>query len=155
MYFTEEHTLFREGFRNFLKQEVSPHIDKWEETGHIDRFIWERFGEMGYFGLIYPESYGGLELDLFYTIIFLEELQRINSGGFAAAMWAHAYLAMTHLNAEGSENIKEKYLRASIAGTMIGCLCISEPFAGSDVAGMKTTAIKDGDHYIINGSKIF
>ncbi len=155
MYFTEEHTLFREGFRDFLQQEVTPHIDKWEETGQIDRFIWERFGEMGYFGLIYPEAYGGLELDLFYTIIFLEELQRINSGGFAAAMWAHAYLAMTHLNAEGSEAIKEKYLKDSIAGKMIGCLCISEPFAGSDVAGIRTTAIKDGDTYILNGSKIF
>lgn len=155
MYFTEEHKLFREGFRSFLKQEVSPHIDKWEETGKIDRFIWEKFGEMGYFGINYPEEYGGLNLDLFYTIIFLEELQRIHSGGFAAAMWAHAYLAMTHLNVEGSPAIKEKYLAQSIAGKMIGCLCISEPFAGSDVAGMRTTAIKKGDTYILNGSKTF
>lgn len=155
MYFTSEHDLFREGFRAFLQNEVVPHIDKWEETGTIDRFIWKKFGEMGYFGINYPEAYGGLNLDLFYTVIFLEELQRINSGGFAAAMWAHAYLAMTHLNAEGSEAIKQKYLTASIEGDMIGCLCISEPFAGSDVAGMRTTAVKEGDHYIINGSKIF
>lgn len=155
MYFTEEHNLFREGFRNFLQKEAVPHIDKWEKTGKIDRFIWEKFGEMGYFGINYPEAYGGMNLDLFYTVIFLEELQRINSGGFAAAMWAHAYLAMTHLNAEGSEAIKEKYLRQSIEGKMIGCLCISEPFAGSDVAGMRTTAVKDGDKYILNGSKIF
>jgi len=102
MYFTEEHKLFREGFRSFLQQEAIPHMDKWEETGKIGRFIWERFGEMGYFGINYPEEYGGLNLDLFYTIIFLEELQRVNSGGFAAAMWAHAYLAMTHLNASAS-----------------------------------------------------
>lgn len=155
MYFTEEHKLFREGFRSFLQQEVVPHIDKWEKTGNIDRFIWEKFGEMGYFGINYPEAYGGLDLDLFYTVIFLEELQRIHSGGFAAAMWAHAYLAMTHLNAEASPDIKEKYLRQSIEGKMIGCLCITEPFAGSDVAGMRTTAIKKGDKYILNGSKTF
>lgn len=155
MYLTEEHKLFREGFRNFLQQEVVPHIEKWEKEGTIERFIWEKFGEMGYFGINYPEAYGGLGLDLFYTVIFLEELQRINSGGFAAAMWAHAYLAMTHLNVEGSEEIKQKYLRQSIEGKMIGCLCISEPFAGSDVAGMRTTAIKKGDKYILNGSKTF
>jgi len=110
---------------------------------------------MGYFGLNDPEAYGGTDLDIFYTVIFLEELQKINSGGFAAAMWAHAYLAMTHLNAEGSEAIKEKYLKASAAGEMIGCLAISEPFGGSDVAGMRTTAVMDGDQYIINGSKTF
>lgn len=154
-YFTEEHDLFRISFREFLQKEVVPHIDKWEQTGSIERFIWKKFGEMGYFGLRYPEKYGGMELDLFYTVIFLEELQRINSGGFAAAMWAHAYLAMTHLNAEGSEAIKEKYLRASIEGELIGSLCVTEPFGGSDVAGMKTTAVKDGDDYIINGSKTF
>ena len=155
MYFTEEHNLFREGFRSFLQQEVVPHIEKWEKTGTIDRFIWEKFGEMGYFGINQPEAYGGLNLDLFYTVIFLEELQRVNSGGFAAAMWAHAYLAMTHLKAEGSPAIKEKYLTQSIEGKMIGCLCISEPFAGSDVAGMRTTAVKKGDQYILNGSKTF
>lgn len=155
MYFTEEHNLFREGFRDFLNKEVVPHLDKWEETGKIDRFIWEKFGEMGYFGLTYPEQYGGLGLDLFYTLIFLEELQRINSGGFAAAMWAHSYLAQTHLNAEASDEIKEQYLHDSIAGKKIGCLCITEPFAGSDVAGMRTTAVKKGDKYVINGSKTF
>lgn len=154
-YFTEEHELFRKSFQEFLQKEVVPHIEKWEKTGTIDRFIWEKFGEMGYFGLNYPEKYGGMGLDLFYTVIFLEELQKINSGGFSAAMWAHAYLAMTHLNAEGSEEIKQNYLTPSILGEKIGCLCITEPFGGSDVAGMKTTAVKKGDSYIINGSKTF
>ena len=78
-YFTEEHQTFREGFRAFLQKEVIPHIEKWEKTGTIERFIWEKFGEMGYFGINYPEAYGGLELDLFYTTIFLEEMQRIHS----------------------------------------------------------------------------
>jgi alkylation response protein AidB-like acyl-CoA dehydrogenase len=155
MYFTEEHEAFRLSFRDFLNKEVVPHIDKWEKTGNIERFIWKRFGEMGYFGLNYPEKYGGLGLDVFYTVIFLEELQKVNSGGFAAAMWAHTYLAMTHLNTEGSEKIKNEYLTPSINGDKIGCLCITEPYGGSDVAGMKTTAVKKGDNYIINGSKTF
>lgn len=155
LYFTEEHNLFRESLRDFLSKEVSPHIEKWEKTGEIDRFIWKKFGDMGYFGLAYPEEFGGLDLDLFYTIILLEELQRINSGGFAAAIWAHAYLAMTHVNKEGSPAIKEKYLAQSISGDLIGCLCITEPFGGSDVAGMRTTAELKGDTYIINGSKTF
>jgi len=155
MYFTEEHDTFRKSFKDFLKKEVVPHIEKWEKTGDIERFIWEKFGEMGYFGLSYPEEYGGLNLDMFYMVIFLEELQKINSGGFAAAMWAHVYLAMTHINKEGDDRIKREYLTPSIDGKKIGCLCITEPFGGSDVAGMRTTAIKEGDHYIVNGSKTF
>ena len=154
-YFTEEHNLFREGFRDFLQKEVAPHIEKWEKTGTIERFIWEKFGEMGYFGLDYPEQYGGLGLDKFYTVIWLEEMQRINSCGFAAAMWAHAFLAMQHLNAEGDERIKKDYLTPSIEGKKIGCLCITEPFAGSDVAGMRTTAVKEGGEWVLNGSKTF
>ena len=155
MYFTEEHKAFRQSFRDFLQKEVVPNIDKWEEEGYVGKEIFVKFGEMGYFGLNYPEKYEGLNLDLFYTVIFLEELQKVNSGGFAAAMWAHVYLAMTHLNAEGSEEIKQKYLVPSISGQKVGCLCISEPFGGSDVAGIRTTAEKKGDHYIINGSKTF
>ena len=155
MYFTEEHNLFRKSLQDFLQKEVVPHIEKWEKTGNIERFIWKKFGDMGFFGINYPEAYGGMDLDLFYTVILLEELQKINSGGFAAAIWAHAYLAMTHLNAEGNEVIKQKYLVPSITGDKIGCLCITEPFGGSDVAGMRTTAVKNGDHYVINGSKTF
>lgn len=154
-YFTEEHNLFREGFRNFLKVEVVPHLDEWEKTGTIPRDIWPKFGEMGYFGIRYPEKYGGLDLDIFYLVIWLEEMQRINSGGFAAAMWAHNYLAMTHLLKEGTEAHKEKYLTASISGEMIGCLCISEPVGGSDVGAMRTKAVLEGDEYVLNGSKTF
>ena len=155
MYFTEEHEAFRASFKDFLQKEVVPHIEKWEKSGSIERFIWKKFGEMGYFGLSTPEEYGGMDLDLFYTVIFLEELQKINSGGFAAAMWAHEYLAMTHLNKEASEVLKQKYLIPSVEGDMIGCMCITEPFGGSDVAGMRSTAIKQGDTYLLNGSKTF
>jgi len=155
MYFKEEHKLFRESIQDFLKKEVVPHIEKWEKSGSIDRFIWKKFGDMGFFGISYPEAYGGLNLDLFYAVILLEELQKINSGGFAAAIWAHVYLAMTHLNKEGNHDIKQRYLTPSISGDKIGCLCISEPFGGSDVAAMRSTAVKDGDYYILNGSKTF
>jgi alkylation response protein AidB-like acyl-CoA dehydrogenase len=154
-YFTEEHQLFRESLKDFLRKEVAPHIEKWEETGRIEPFIWKKFGEMGYFGLAVPEEYGGLDLDLFYTVILLEELQKINSGGFAAAIWAHAYLAMTHLRKNGNEAQKEAYLAPSVNGEKIGCLGVTEPFGGSDVAGMRTMATKKGDSYIINGSKTF
>lgn len=155
MYFTEEHNSFRASFRAFLQKEVVPFVDQWEKNGQVPKSIYQKFGEMGYFGLAYPEKYGGLDLDLFYTTIFLEEMQRVNSGGFAAAMWAHNYLAMTHLKAEGSEEIKKNYLTPSIQGTKVGCLCITEPFGGSDVAAMRTTAVKNGETYVINGSKTF
>ena len=154
-YFTEEHNLFRKSLQDFLQKEVVPNVDHWEKSGEIDKSVWKKFGDMGFFGLHYPEAYGGMNLDLFYTVILLEELQKINSGGFAAAVWAHVYLAMTHLNAEGDEAIKQKYLVPSITGDKIGCLCITEPFGGSDVAGMRTTAVKNGDYYIVNGSKTF
>lgn len=155
MYFTEEHQLFRESLKDFLQKEVVPHIDDWEASGVIDRSIWTKFGEMGFLGLATPEAYGGMGLDLFYTVILLEELQKINSGGFAAAVWAHVYLAMTHLNKNASEAQKENYLIPSVKGEMIGCLGVTEPFGGSDVAAMRTTATKKGDTYIINGSKTF
>jgi len=155
MYFTEEHELFRKSLKDFLQIEVVPHIDKWEEDGVVERFIWKKMGDMGFFGINYPEEFGGLNLDLFYTVIFLEELQKVNSGGFAANIWAHAYLAMTHLDKEGSQEIKEKYLAPSISGDKVGCLCITEPFGGSDVSGMRTTAVKKDNTFVLNGSKTF
>lgn len=155
MYFTEEHNLFRESLKDFLQKEVVPHIEEWEESGKIDKSIWPKFGEMGFFGLMTPEAYSGLNLDLFYTVIFLEELQKINSGGFAAAMWAHQYLAMTYLNKLANDGQRKAYLEPSVLGNKIGCLGVSEPFGGSDVAAMRTTAEKKGDVYIVNGSKTF
>lgn len=155
MYFTEEHQLFRQSLKDFLQKEVVPYIEQWEHTGTIDKSIWQKFGEMGFLGLATPEQDGGLGLDLFYTVVLLEELQKINSGGFAAAVWAHVYLAMTHLNKNGNTYQKDIYLKPSVNGELLGCLGVSEPFGGSDVAGMRTTAIKKGDNYIVNGSKTF
>ncbi|EAY30687.1 acyl-CoA dehydrogenase family protein [Microscilla marina] len=154
-YFTEEHQMFRQSLRDFLAKEVTPHIDEWETKGEIPREIFKRFGDMGYLGIALPEAYGGTDLDYFYSIIFNEEMVRVNSGGFGAAIGAHASLALVHMNAEGNEAQKQKYLEPGIKGELIGCLAISEPFGGSDVAGMRTTAVREGDHYIINGSKTF
>ncbi len=114
---------------------------------------------MGFFGIELSSIAYGMNLDLFYTVIFLEELQKVKSSGFAAAMWAHAYLAMTHLNAEGDERIKQEYLAPSIAGEKIGALCVTEPFGGSDVARDANYREKKGDkfcnkvlkHFITNG----
>lgn len=154
-YFTEEHQLFRQSLRDFLEKEVRPNIDQWEEDGELPRSIYKKFGEMGYFGLMQPEKYGGMDLDFWYTVIFNEELARMNSGGFGASIGAHPYLALTHINAEGNEQQKRDYLVPGIRGERIGCLAITEPFGGSDVQSIRTTAIKEGDHYRINGSKSF
>ena len=155
MYFSEEHIQFRQSLRDFLNKEVVPFVDEWEEVGNPPREIWKKFGDMGYFGLRFPEKYGGLNLDFFYDVILLEELAKINSAGTSAALGAHSYLSLAHLNNEGSEKQKQNYLVPGIAGEIFGCLAISEPGGGSDVASMRTTAVKDGNDWIINGSKTF
>ena len=154
-YFTEEHNLFRESFREFLEKEVRPHIDEWEKAGELPRDIYHKFGEMGYFGILLPEIYGGLDLDIWYQVVFEEELTRMNSGGFGASIGAHPGLALAHLNAEGSSFLKEKYLVPGIKGEKIGCLAITEPFGGSDVQAIRTTAVQEGDYFVVNGSKTF
>ena len=141
--------------RDFLNREVVPNVDEWEKVGNPPREIWKKFGDMGYFGLRFPEKYGGLNLDFFYDVILLEELAKVNSAGTSAALGAHSYLSLAHLNNEGSEEQKQKYLVPGIAGELFGCLAITEPGGGSDVASMRTTAVKDGNEWVINGSKTF
>ena len=154
-YFTEEHNQFRQSLRDFLQKEVVPNVDEWEKVGNPPRDIWKKFGDMGYFGLRFAAEYGGLNLDFFYDVILLEELSKINSAGTSAAIGAHTYLSLSHLNFAGSEEQKQKYLVPGIAGDLLGCLAISEPGGGSDVASMRTTAVKDGNDWVINGSKTF
>jgi len=154
-YFKEEHQLFRQSFRAFLEEHVRPNIDKWEKDGFLPRDIYKKFGEMGYFGLTQEEQYGGLDGDLWYNVVFDEELARMNSGGFAASIGAHPGLALTHLKHEGSEHLKQKYLVPGIKGDKIGCLAITEPGGGSDVQAVMTKAERVGDEYVLNGSKTF
>ncbi len=155
IYFTEEHDLFRQTLRDFLEKEVRPNIDQWEQDGQLPRDIYRKFGEMGFFGMTLSPEYGGMGTDKWYNVIFDEEIARMNSGGFGASIGAHPLLALTHLDAEGSAELKERYLAPGIKGELVGCLAITEPGGGSDVQAISTTAIEDGDHYIINGSKTF
>ena len=112
-------------------------------------------GEMGYFGLSFPESYGGLDLDFFFEVVFAEELVRMNSGGFGASIGAHTGLALAHILTEGDAAQKHRYLIPGIQGERVGCLAITEPGGGSDVAAIKTEARKEVNTYVINGTKTF
>jgi len=154
-YFSEEHDLFRQTFRDFLEKEVKPNVDQWEKDGFLPREIYKKFGDMGFFGMTFPEAYGGMDSDLWYNVVFDEELARVNSGGFSASIGAHPLLALTHINAEGNEDQKQRYLVPGIKGEKVGCLAITEPGGGSDVAAVRTSAKKDGDYYIVNGAKTF
>ncbi len=154
-YFSEEHELFRQSLKDFFKKEVHPYIDEWEAEQRIPRSIWERMGEMGYLGLNYPESYGGLNLDFFYSVVFTEELAKTWSGGFSAALSVQQFMSSTYIFKYGSEELKQKYVVPAIQGKCICSIGITEPGAGSDVANIKTTATLQGDHYLINGSKTF
>ncbi len=154
-YFNADHVLFRQTFRTFLDKEIMPHIEQWEEDGEVPDEVFQRFGDMGFFGMTQEEAYGGSSLDFWYDVIFIEEISKCESGGFGASLSAHPYLTLSHLKHEGSPFLKEKYLKKGISGEWHGALAITEPHAGSDVAGIKTTAVKDGDAYIINGSKCF
>ncbi|MFT7589498.1 MAG: acyl-CoA dehydrogenase [Limisphaerales bacterium] len=154
-YFTEEHNLFRQSLREFLDKEVLPKVDTWEEEGKIPRDIWKKMGDMGFLGLGYPAEYGGLDLDFFYDVIFAEETSKCFSGGFTITQLVVQYMSGPYLLKYGSDHLKQKYLPGIISGDLISCIGISEPSAGSDVANIKTTAIKDGDHYVVNGSKTF
>ena len=154
-YFTEEHQLFRQTFRDFLEQTVRPNIEQWERDGELPRSIYRQFGEMGFFGLTMPETYGGLGGDFWYQLIFDEEIARMGSGGFGASIGAHPLLALTHLNAEGTDDQKQRYLVPGIRGEKVGCLAITEPFGGSDVKAIRTVATRRGGDYVLNGSKTF
>jgi len=154
-YFDEGHELFRESLRTFLQKEVTPNIDQWEENQQIPREIWKKMGDMGFLGLSYPEEFGGSNLDFFYDVIFCEEIAKVFSGGFAITQAVVQYMSGPYILKHGSQQLKEKYLPGIVSGEKISCIGISEPSAGSDVANIRTTAILDGDHYVLNGSKTF
>lgn len=152
---TAEHQIFRETIRAFVQKEILPHIDKWEQQGGIDRNIWKKMGDMGFMGLNYPEEYGGLNLDFYYSMILCEELSYCFSGGFTISALVIQYMSAPYLLKYASEELKERYLTPIIAGDMVSAVAITEPGAGSDVKQIKTTAVRSGDYYIVNGSKTF
>lgn len=154
-YFTEEHELFRQSLRDFLEKEARPNIEQWEEDRRIPRDIWKKMGEMGFLGLSYPEKYGGMGLDFFYDVVFNEEMGRMNSGGFAITQQVTQYMSAPYILKYGANVLKEKYLPGIISGELISSIAITEPGAGSDAQNIQTRAVKDGDHYIVNGAKTF
>ena len=153
--FTEEHQSFRETMRSFLKTEVEPNFKKWEAERKVDRALFKKAGELGIFGLHAPVELGGSGLDYSFAMVQSEELGYSGFSGVATALGAHQYLAMTYLFNSETEHIIEKYTKPSIEGILVGSLGMTEPNAGSDLAAIKTTAVKDGDYYVVNGSKTF
>jgi alkylation response protein AidB-like acyl-CoA dehydrogenase/putative sterol carrier protein len=154
-YFSEDHEMFRKSIRDFLEKEALPNIDRWEAEGKIDRAFWKKFGEMGYFGLSMPEEFGGSNLDFFYDVVMLEEISKMYSGGFTITAAVQTFMSTPYIRHHGSDYLKENYLKPAIAGDKIGCIGITEPGAGSDAANIQTRAIKQGDYYVVNGSKTF
>lgn len=154
-YFTEEHYLFKESLRSFFQKEINPHLKSWEMQKAIPKSAWKKLGDMGYLGICHEEEYGGLNADMFSNVIFNEELSRTLNSGFAIAIAVHVYMATNHISKAGNKSQKEKYLRPAIAGEKIACLGMSEPQVGSDVKNLKTYAEDKGDHFLVNGSKIF
>lgn len=153
-YFKEEHQLFRETVRDFFQKEVNPYTAEWEEKRQIPREIWKKMGDMGYLGLIHDEKYGGMNADFWYSVVFLEELARTN-GGFSSAVSVHEFMATNHIAKAGNDALKQKYLVPAIAGEKVAALAVSEPGAGSDVAAIRTQARLEGDHFVVNGQKLW
>jgi alkylation response protein AidB-like acyl-CoA dehydrogenase len=152
--FTEEHEQLRESIGSFVTRELAPHAMEWEETTFPD-WVFRRMGELGFLGLTFPQEYGGQGGDYYCGIVLAEEMTRCNSGGLAMGVAVHTDMATPPILAFGTEEQKQRYLVPSIRGEKISCLGITEPDAGSDVAGIKTRAVRDGDEYVINGSKTY
>ena len=154
MYFTDAHEELRLHIRKFLEKEVQPHLEEWEEKTFPDS-IFRRFGELGFLGLRYPAEYGGQGGDYFSAVVLSEEMARAGCGGLGMAVAVQAEMATPPVFKFGTEAQKRKWLVPAIRGEHIAALAITEPDAGSDVAGITTVAHRDGDHFVVNGRKIF
>lgn len=153
-YYSPEHESFREMFRKWVQVEVEPYVTEWDEAGTFPRDLYRKAGDVGLLGIGFPEAFGGSETDLFYTIIAAQELARAGAGGLSSSLRSHTIGAPPIARAARPE-IKARVLPEILSGEKISALAITEPGGGSDVAAISTTARRDGDHYVINGSKIF
>ena len=151
--FSEEHELFRAQFRRFAEKEIEPRIAEWNRNGITDRATWRRLGEEGFLGPCLPEEYGGGGGDFLYDAIVMEELSWRRAHGLMTAV--HSSVCMPYLVAFGTEEQKRKYLPPAIRGELLMGICMTEPGTGSDLASVQTRAVRDGDHYLLNGSKTF
>ena len=154
MYFTDAHEELRQHIRRFLEKEVKPHLEEWEEAMFPDSIV-RRFGELGFLGLRYPPEYGGQGGDYFSAVVLSEEMARAGCGGLGMAVAVQAEMATPPVNKFGTHEQKQRFLAPAIAGTAIAAIAMTEPDAGSDLAGIQTVARKDGDQWVLNGRKIF
>ena len=154
-YFTAEHEEFRESVRTFFRKEVVPYAAGWEDQRRVPRSAWRALGAEGLLGLNHPRTVGGSDLDVFHSVVFLEELGGLGFGGLRFAVALHAYMATSYLATNGSAALQERYLRPAVAGEAVAALAITEPQAGSDLAGLTATAREDGDSFVIDGEKRF
>jgi alkylation response protein AidB-like acyl-CoA dehydrogenase len=152
--FTDEHEQLRESIRGFVTKEFAPHADEWEETTFPD-WVFEKMGKQGFLGLDKPVEYGGEGGDYYSSLVLGEEMVHANSGGLTMGVAVHTDMAMPPILAFGTEEQKQEWVVPAIKGEKILCLGITEPDAGSDVSGIKTRAVRDGDEYVINGSKTY
>ncbi|OQY05854.1 MAG: acyl-CoA dehydrogenase [Desulfobacteraceae bacterium 4572_123] len=156
LYFTKDHEMVRKAVRDFVNKEINPYVDEWEAKGVPPLHeLFKKMGDLGFLGIHYDTKYGGQGLDYWYDTVFLEELGHIRALGIAVAITVQTHMATPAINEFGSEYLKEKYLKPAIAGDMVGAIAVTEPDAGSDVAALAATAEKEGDDYVINGSKMF
>ena len=151
--FNESHQMFRETARRFLEKEVTPFHADWEEQGYVDRKVWLQAGAAGLLCTSMPEAYGGVDGDKLFQMALMEENSRANASGLGFTL--HSEIVAPYLNRYGNDDQKTRYLPKMATGELIGAIAMSEPAAGSDLQGIKTSAIRQGDHYVLNGSKTF
>jgi acyl-CoA dehydrogenase len=155
IYITEEHERLREQVARFLAEEVEPHGEKWEDAGFTPREVLRKLGSMGLLGITYDPAYGGAGADAMTSTVFQEALSRSTFGGFVITVLVHTDMASPHLAHAGSKAQKDRWLAKVIEGEVITAVAVTEPDAGSDVAAMRTRARRDGDHWVLDGTKMF
>ncbi|MFL5225609.1 MAG: acyl-CoA dehydrogenase family protein [Microvirga sp.] len=154
-WFGPEHRMLRDQVRRFVEEEIKPRADAWEEQGFVPRDVLRRMGELGFFGIRYPAAFGGSEMDALGTVVLAEELGRSGYGGVAITVLVHTDMASVHVFNGGSEGQRARWMPGIIAGEVITAVAVTEPDAGSDVKGIRTTARRQPDGYVLNGTKLF
>jgi acyl-CoA dehydrogenase len=152
-FLTESHELFRKSLRKYLEKEVIPNFEQWEADHQVPHSYWKQLGELGFLCPWLDEEYGGMNADFGYSVVLGEELEKVGTGISGPAI--HNDIVMPYIDSFGSLEQKKKWLPRSITGEIISSVAMTEPGTGSDLASIKTTAVRDGDHYIINGEKTF
>ncbi len=152
---TEELRMVRQQVRRFVNEVIVPSGDEWEAKGEIPRDVFRQLGEMGFLGMRHPVEYGGGDMGALASVVLGEELARSSYGGVASALTVHSDMSVSHIAHRGTPEQKQKYLPPACEGKIVGAICVTEPHAGSDVAGLKTRAVKTNDGWVINGSKTY